>query len=223
MEDRSRRLLILVVLAPELKLVLRWRPDVVHGVLIPFFSLYFLNQRKAEILSVRPKPNYLGLVLLVACFVFYVLDVVQFKIAYFQLLTLIPMLAAVVLLLGGWQLLRYTWLPIVYLIFAFNLPDRLYKGITIPMRIFAAWIAAALLGLVQDLEATASGVVIDVIYKGRHLEPALDVAEACSGMRLLMAFALAWQWPTCITGLSGSGWCCLQALCRLRSYVTSCA
>ncbi len=171
------------------RLVLRWLdPTWSHGVLIPFFSLYFLNQRKAEILSVRPKPNYLGLVLLVACFVFYVLDVVQFKIAYFQLLTLIPMLAAVVLLLGGWQLLRYTWLPIVYLIFAFNLPDRLYKGITIPMRIFAAWIAAALLGLVQDLEATASGVVIDVIYKGRHLEPALDVAEACSGMRLLMAF-----------------------------------
>jgi len=30
--------------------------------------------------------------------------------------------------------------------------------------------------------------VIDVIYKGVRLEPALDVAEACSGMRLLMAF-----------------------------------
>ncbi|NQT03096.1 MAG: exosortase/archaeosortase family protein, partial [Planctomycetes bacterium] len=33
-----------------------------------------------------------------------------------------------------------------------------------------------------------NGVVIDVIYKGQHLEPSLNVAEACSGMRLLMAF-----------------------------------
>ena len=41
--------------------------------------------------------------------------------------------------------------------------------------------------MLSDLEATASGVIIDVIYKGQHLEP-LNVAEACSGMRLLMAF-----------------------------------
>lgn len=56
------------------------------------------------------------------------------------------------------------------------------------MRQWAATIASTLLNLVPKLEATASGVVIDVIYKGQRLEPALDVAEACSGMRLLMAF-----------------------------------
>jgi exosortase len=41
--------------------------------------------------------------------------------------------------------------------------------------------------MLSDLEASTSGVIIDVIYKGRNLEP-LNVAEACSGMRLLMAF-----------------------------------
>jgi exosortase len=57
-----------------------------------------------------------------------------------------------------------------------------------PMRHFAASVAAVLLNLVSGIEATASGVVIDVVYKGQRLDPALDVAEACSGMRLLMAF-----------------------------------
>jgi exosortase len=57
-----------------------------------------------------------------------------------------------------------------------------------PMRHLAAQVAAALLDLVREMEATASGVVIDVIYKGQRLEPPLNVAEACSGMRLLMAF-----------------------------------
>jgi exosortase len=56
------------------------------------------------------------------------------------------------------------------------------------MRIWAASAASGLLSLVKDLDARASGVVIDVFYKGEHIKPALDVAEACSGMRLLMAF-----------------------------------
>ena len=38
------------------------------------------------------------------------------------------------------------------------------------------------------METTVSGVGIDVIYKGQRMEPPLNVAEACSGMRLLMAF-----------------------------------
>jgi exosortase len=38
------------------------------------------------------------------------------------------------------------------------------------------------------LDATTNGVIIDVFYHGKSLEPALDVAEACAGMRLLMAF-----------------------------------
>jgi exosortase len=45
-----------------------------------------------------------------------------------------------------------------------------------------------MLNLVPQVEATTSGVIIDIVYKGQHLEPGLDVAEACSGMRLLMAF-----------------------------------
>ena len=38
-------------------------PNWSHGFLIPLFSLYFVNQRKQEILSDRFKPNYLGLLL----------------------------------------------------------------------------------------------------------------------------------------------------------------
>jgi exosortase len=59
---------------------------------------------------------------------------------------------------------------------------------TIPLRQLASIIAASILNFVKGLDATASGTMIDVIYKGVRLEPALDVADACSGMRLLMAF-----------------------------------
>jgi len=100
----------------------------------------------------------------------------------------IAILGAIVLFLGGWGLVKYTWLPVGFLVFAVPLPQRYYFALTMPMRLFAARVATALLNLVSGLEATARGVVIDVIYNGQRLEPPLDVAEACSGMRLLMAF-----------------------------------
>ena len=172
------------------KVVSLWAtdPSWSHGFLIPLFSLYFLNQHASDIVTLKPKVNYLGLVLLIGCFVFYTLAVAHFNVYYFQPLTLIAAIGATVLFLGGWRLVRYTWLPIIYLVFAIKLPERLYTGLTDPMRRFAATIASSLLSMVRGLEATATGKVIDVIYNGKPMEPPLDVAEACSGMRLLMAF-----------------------------------
>jgi exosortase len=172
-------------------IVYRWVSDSSwsHGSLIPIFSLYFINQHKKEILNLQTKPNYLGLLFLICGILFYIFNTVSPSgWAYFRSLSMIASLGAIVLLLGGWRLIRYTWLPVAFLIFAIPLPGRLYRGITIPMRQWAATAAAALLNLVAEMEATARGVVIDVIYKGQRLEPSLDVAEACSGMRLLMAF-----------------------------------
>ena len=171
-------------------IVRRWASDSSwsHGFLIPLFSLYFINQAKKDILNLETKPNYLGLVLLILGIIFYPLNIVHFQYGYLRPIGMIATLGAVVLFLGGWRLIKYTWLPIVFLVFAVPLPERYYKLITIPMRQWAARAAAALLNLVSQMDATAHGVVIDVIYKGQRLEPALDVAEACSGMRLLMAF-----------------------------------
>ena len=160
-----------------------------HGFLIPLFSLYFVNQKKEQILNVQARPNYLGLLLLVCAIAFYVFNrMTPSGYEYFCRNSIVATTGAVVLLLGGWHLLKYTWLPIVYLVFAVPLPYRYYKELTIPMRQWAAAVAGNLLNMVPELQATVSGVVVDVFYKGKALDPPLDVAEACSGMRLLMAF-----------------------------------
>jgi exosortase len=160
-----------------------------HGFLIPLFSLYFINQHRNEILNIRTRPSYLGLVFLICVLSFYFLNILSPSgYAYFRPVSMIAALGAIVLFLGGWGLVRYTWLPISFLIFAVPLPRRYYVSLTTPMRQLAATVATALLNLVSGIEATASGVVIDVVYRGQRLDPPLDVAEACSGMRLLMAF-----------------------------------
>ena len=171
-------------------IVSRWLTDSSwsHGFLIPLFSLYFINQQKDGILNIQAKPSYLGLVFMILWILFYPLNVVHFQYGYLKPIGMIATLGAMVLFLGGWRLIKYTWLPIVYLIFAVPLPQRYYFTLTMPMRNVAAYVATVLLNLVSGMEATVNGVVIDVIYNGKHLEPALNVAEACSGMRLLMAF-----------------------------------
>ena len=173
------------------KIMHRWvtDPSWSHGFLIPFFSLYFINQHKKEILSLKSSPSYLGLFLMVCGIVFYPLNIASpSRYAYLQPIGMIATLGAVVLFLGGWKLIKYTWLPIVFLVFAVPLPQRYYVAFTMPMRKFAASIASALLNLVSGMDAMVSGVIIDIVYKGQRLEPPLNVAEACSGMRLLMAF-----------------------------------
>jgi len=160
-----------------------------HGILIPLFSLYFLNQSKTKILNARTKPNYVGLLFLACVILFYVFNIVSPSgYGYFRQIAVVGALASAVLFLGGWSLLKHTWLPVAYLLFAVPLPDYFIRSATIPMRLWAATTATAILNLVPKLEATAAGVVIDIIYKGQHLEPALDVAEACSGIRLLTSF-----------------------------------
>jgi exosortase len=168
----------------------RWAdPSWSHGFLIPLFSLYFINQHKFEILNLKTRPNYLGLLFLICTILFYVFNIVSpTGYGYFCSMSVIVAIGAIVLLLGGWQLVKYTWLPITFLVFAVPLPQRYYVSLTMPMRKLAAAIATVLLNLISGLEATVSGVIIDVIYKGQRLEPPLNVAEACSGMRLLMAF-----------------------------------
>ena len=67
-------------------IVFKWVTDSSwsHGFLIPFFSLYFLNQRKKEILTAVPETNWLGLVFLLCCLVFYLLVIFVYKFGYLR-------------------------------------------------------------------------------------------------------------------------------------------
>ena len=173
------------------RLVGRWSgdPSWSHGFLIPLLSLYFVHQRRTQILRTPARPSAVGCVALVFWIGVYVFNLVSpAGYAYLRSFAMVMALGSTVWFLGGWSILRHTWLPVVYLLFAMPLPDRTVVGLTLPLRFGAAQVSAALLDLWPGVEAVARGAVIDIVYRGRALEPALDVADACSGMRLLMAF-----------------------------------
>jgi exosortase len=90
-----------------------------------------------------------------------------------------------VLFVFGWEHLKVLWLPIGYLAFALPPPVSLYVKLTQPMQMIAAELGVQMLPLVGG-SGERMGTVIQVTF-GSVTKP-LEVAEACSGMRLLVAF-----------------------------------
>jgi exosortase len=162
-----------------------------HGFLIPLFSLYFLHQRRerlleADLASRKSWFDWVGLLLVVVSIFMYLVSIYPLKSGYPKLIALLLTLLGTVLFLKGWKVIRVTWLPILFIFFAMPIPDRWYEQLTIPMRIWASQIATGVLNLVPNMDVVANGVVIDGTYKGVPFT--LSVAEACAGMRLMMAF-----------------------------------
>jgi exosortase len=112
----------------------------------------------------------------------------RFRMAYPQALSLVGAVFGLTLLFGGWSVMRVAWFPIAFLVLAVPFPDRYYVELSMPLRRWASTAAAALMPLLADgLHTEAQAVVIDYIAPGRP-PGTLNVEEACSGMRLLMAF-----------------------------------
>lgn len=170
-------------------LIYKWSNDAnwSHGWLIPLFSLYFLHMRRDEIAATPRKTCYWGLLVLVASLAVYFAFLLVWPRSYPRAAALVPSIFGVTLLMGGWALIRIVWFPIAFLLLGVPLPDGLYFEITWPLRQAASFIATAALPLIPGVETELGGrTVIDFYYQGR--KGSLNVAEACSGMRLIMAF-----------------------------------
>lgn len=87
-----------------------------------------------------------------------------------------------VLTLCGWRVMRIAWFPIVFLVCALPWPPLVYQMLAWPLQVLASRVAVLSLNVFQ-VDATFSGTKI-VMPTGR----ALNVAEACAGLRSLMTF-----------------------------------
>ncbi len=105
---------------------------------------------------------------------------------YPRTFSLLIMLAGVVVLMGGWRLALAVWFPITLLVFAIPLPSVKYTEMTFPLRKIVTRLSGGVLNSLPNVTAKVEATVIDYWHGSTH--GTLDIAEACSGMRLLMAF-----------------------------------
>jgi exosortase len=167
-------------------LVQRWTHDAgwSHGFVVPLIALFFIRTKWEVLRQLRPSGSMMGAAVVLAA----VVGQVLFRatgVEHMSLVSLPLFFFGLVLFVFGWEYLKILWLPIGYLVFALPPPQSLYVKLTQPMQMIAAELGVQLLPLVGG-SGERSGTVINVTF-GAITKP-LQIAEACSGMRLLVAF-----------------------------------
>ncbi len=158
-----------------------------HTYFVPLITLYLLWVRRAELTALKPEvfwPGVLPIVVGIMCYALFQLDGARNS-HMLRGFSMLLCLFGLILLLLGPRVARTMILPISYLVFGVTLAESLMSEITVPLRAIAAEGGFALLTFV-GVQAELKGSTID-IYNNGAVCP-LDIAEACSGMRMLIAF-----------------------------------
>jgi exosortase len=169
-----------------LGLVGRWNSDPgwSHGFVVPIISGFFVWTKWETLRQLQPKGTWLGLGMMA----FGVLGQVLFRATgtvQMSDLSIVVLLYGAVLFLFGWAYLKILWLPISFLLFSMPPPDSIYVALTTPMQKIAAELGIRLLPLFGAI-GFREGTTIQVQEGSAWVH--LDVAQACSGMRMLVAF-----------------------------------
>ena len=176
-------LLLVSYVAVLYALGLQWTQDedVSHGPFVPAVAAYIAWQRRKEFVETPKVPNYWGLGIVALAAFQLLLGTLGVEL-FLQRTSLIVAITGIILLLGGWRILKLAAFPLFLLLFMIPLPKVIYGQITLPLQLFASFCAEQVLTLLG----------IPVLREGNVLELAnkkLNVVEACSGIRSLMALS----------------------------------
>jgi exosortase len=168
------------------QLVQKWAhdPQYSHGFLVPFFALYLLHVRRpTHAQNPWPLP-VLGLIVLGLalslrlCGGFW-------GYSWFDALSLLPALAGVALMFGGFPWLKWSWPSVAFLFFMIPLPYTIEVMLSGRLQTLAT-VGSTMLLQTLGQSALAEGNTI-LLQAGDH-EVKLGIVEACSGLRMLMTF-----------------------------------
>ena len=178
-------------------------PDWSHILAIPFISLYYIQLNRRQIMATPRRVCIWGLPLVIAGVAGYVLGIYPIRNDMAMGYSMILSLFGITLLLLGPAMLRRLCFPIAFLVFAIKVSDAIWSMVASKMQTLAAQGAVMLLETTSGLSgmhAQLRGSTIDLDYGQPGAPTAMNVAEACAGMRMLMAFlalgvALAFLFP----------------------------
>lgn len=156
--------------------------DFSHGFFVIPLAAYFIWERRAAFANAPTKPSMLGLLLTAVSLVVFIAGRFGAEL-YLTRVSLIGVIAGSVLFLGGWRRLRIVAFPLAFLLLMIPLPSIVFNQITFPLQGIAS--------SAGEVVIAAAGV--PVLREGNILHVpgrALEVAEACSGIRSLMSLLM---------------------------------
>ena len=152
-----------------------------HGFLVPGFALVLLWLRRDRLDRSAARPGLVIGGLLLALGIGLRLAGVYWYYLWLDTIAIVPCVAGLCWLLGGWAAWRWAWPAILYLAFMIPLPYRLSTALSAPLQSVATTIGTFIMQTI-GLPALSEGNVI-VLNEAR-----LNVVEACSGLRMLVVF-----------------------------------
>jgi exosortase len=156
--------------------------DYQHGFFVPIFAVFLLWLRREMIVPFSGRGSWWGLGFLAIWLVMRLVSV-YFHYGSLPEMSIVPFLAGMVLFVGGWQGLRWAWPAIVFLVFMIPLPGAAQGLVAQKLQGIATQMSGF---VIQTLGIPAMVVGHTIQIKGAA-EP-LDVAQACSGLRMMMLF-----------------------------------
>ncbi len=173
----------------QFRFAIEQQADWGHTLIIPFISGYFVWICRDKLLQEPFRRARFGLLLIVIGIGWYSLCALgPISMRHHNLMGagVASTIGGIVLFIFGWRAMRYLWFPLLYLfVFGQSISDRFMEIVTFKLQdiaSFGSYFGLSLLGL----EVTRAGNTIEILYDGSSYP--LNIAEACSGMRMLMAF-----------------------------------
>ena len=160
--------------------------DWAHAYVVPFISGYAIWQQREALSRMRPEvfwPALLPLALGIVCYFFFVIG---FPNHMGQGLSIILSIFGLALLNLGPRMTAILMFPIAYLFFGVTIAERLMEDVTFQLQLIASKGAWVLLNVLQ-VQTEIAGNTLTIIQESGETIP-LSVAEACSGMRMVIAF-----------------------------------
>ncbi len=161
-----------------------------HVYLIPVVSAGLIWLKRDRILATTPRVFWPGLAPLLLGIMSYFFCVVGIKNHMLQGFAMILTIFGMVLLMLGPAMMRWLFLPIAYLGFGVTISEMIMNYLTFPLKLLASKGAGAVLtflGTVFGFGVDVEGNNITVTGSDMVPHP-MNVADACSGMRMVIAF-----------------------------------
>ena len=165
------------------KLVRDWwnDPNFSHGFFVPLFSAFVIWQERSRLTTLTLKPSWWGLLFLGLGLCVLVVGQMGAEL-FLSRLSLLIVLGGLIVLFRGWSFFRALLFPWAFLVLMIPIPAIVFNQITFPLQLLASKVAST----------TLPWMGVPVLREGNVIilpAMALEVAEACSGIRSLMSLA----------------------------------
>ena len=156
-----------------------------HGLLVPFVIAFIVWLEFEDFSEIKKTPRFLLGAGAIAAALLLLLGGVLGAELFTQRISLVLMLGGVIVYFFGTRILRFLVVPFLLLLLSIPVPQIIFNKIAFPLQIYASQIAVWGIRLFE-IPTVRKGNVFEILPRGATQTIALEVVEACSGIRSLM-------------------------------------